>query len=132
EAAAAEVLLDAALAERDEVQESIERLRKHEGKLAYLVAQDREEDRTEAQAAFRAALTEAIRSEATAVRRFAALIALDSEFKGRMVSDLGRLMLEYLSGEFRHSAMSGDTTAAVVWARVRELRAAFERGEALR
>lgn len=123
--------LDAAILERDNISESIERLRKHESTLAAQLATFAEKDVTAAQAVFRRDLATAIRTESAAVRRWAGMILLDSELSGRQVSNFGLLLTEYFSGEFRNSGLSRNNAAPVAWGEAARLRAAFERGEKL-
>lgn len=124
--------LDAAVLERDQVVESIERLRRYEEALAAQLAALSDVDRSAAQAAFRSALSAAIRAEAPAVQRWAGLILLESELVGRQVADLGHLLAEYLTGTYRHSALSSDKAGdRAAWGEAARFRAAFERGEKL-
>jgi len=124
--------LDAAILERDNLAESIERLRRHEVALSATVSAETGKDTAEAKAVFRVALAAEIKAQTPSARRWAALIQLDSELVGRQVGDPGRLMEEYLSGEYRHSALSSDRSGIqAVGALVASLRERYERGEVL-
>jgi hypothetical protein len=127
-----EKLRDAAIAERDAIVESIERLRRHEEVLAAKLASFAEVDVSVAQATFREALAKAIRTESVSVQRWAALILLESQLIGRQVANLPQLMGEYLTGEYKHSGLGADRSGeALTFAAAARLRAAFDRGEKL-
>lgn len=124
--------LDTAILERDAVSESIERLRNHEGQLAAKLAAFATADHSAAQAAFREDLAAGIRSGSAEVRRWVGMILLDSELVGRRPGDVGLLISEYLSGEFRHSALTADRSGErKAWGEANRMRAAYERGEKL-